>query len=61
MRHWRPSRLLFLFGLAAVGYLSAFAMGPAGILFVALLAVGIVGELGFWVELISRWRGRARS
>lgn len=61
MKNWRPSRLLTLFGVAVIGYLAAFTTAAAGALFAALIAVGVIGELGFWVELIKRWRTGAPS
>jgi hypothetical protein len=50
-----------LFGVAVVGYLAAFTTAAAGTLFALLLAVGVIGELGFWATLITRWRTGARS
>ncbi len=61
MRTWRPSRLIILFGVALTGYLAAFTTAAAGAVFALLVTVGIAGELGFWAELIRRWRGRAES
>lgn len=58
MRHWRPTRLVTLLAIAVTGYLAAFTTAAAGALFAGLLAVGVIGELGFWAELITRWRKR---
>jgi hypothetical protein len=58
MRIRRPSRLLLLAGVATLGYLAAFTTAAAGALFAVLITIGIVGELGFWAELIGRWRRR---
>jgi hypothetical protein len=61
MRTWWPSRLLVLFGVALSGYLAAFTTAAAGAVFAIFMTIGIAGELGFWAELIRRWRGRAGS
>lgn len=56
MSNWRPLRILTFVGIAVVGYLTAFGSAATGLLFAALVAVGIFGELGFWVELFRGWR-----
>ena len=49
-------KLVTCIAVAIIGYALAFA-GATGALFAALLMLGVVGELGFWIELWRRFRG----
>lgn len=53
-------KLATCIAVAIIGYALAFA-GPTGALFAALFMLGVVGELGIWVELWRRFRGASTA